>query len=122
MRHVDPIAHEGALIAQLTQLLVEEQGWLSREASAAPSPFNRRRAEILEQLVEVAEQRNSKTNHGVLGMENLRLRAQRLEAANVRNIEMVQERIRGLERALKQFGGFSDYGNVGPARARLGQG
>ncbi len=110
------------MIAQLTQLLVEEQGWLSREASAAPSPFNRRRAEILEQLVEVAEQRNSKTNYSVSGMENLRLHAQRLEAANVRNIEMVQERIRGLERALKQFGGFSDYGNVRPARARLGQG
>lgn len=110
------------MIEQLTQLLVEEQGWLSREVSAAPSPFNRRRAEILEQLVKVAEQRNSKANYGVPGMENLRFQAQRLEAENVHNIEMVQERIRGLERALKQFGGFSDYGNVGPARARLGQG
>lgn len=122
MHRVDPIACEGALIAQLTKLLVEEQGWLSREAPAAPSPFNRRRAEILEQLVEVAEQRNSKANYDVSDMENLRLRAQQLEAANVRNIEMIQERLRGLKRALKQFGGSSDYGNVGPARARLGQG
>lgn len=122
MHRVDPIAHEGALVEQLTQLLAEEQGWLSREASAAPSPFNRRRAEILEQLIAVAEQRNSKANYGVPGMENLRLRAQRLAAANDRNIEMVQERIHGLERALKQFAGFSDYGHVGPERTRLGQG
>lgn len=123
MRRAELIAREGALMDQLTALLAEEQQWLARESAAQASPYNERRAAILAELGEIARERTeSGPGRGTTDVAELRRRAERLEAANARNLAMVQERLRGLERALQRFGSEPDYG--GPARtgARLGQG
>jgi|GEM_PF-2953437 len=122
MSHAEPVARESELMGQLIDLLAEEQQWLAREPSAAVSPFNERRAELLAELEDAARERAAGGPQPESGLAELGRRAKRLNAANERNTAMVRERLRGLERALKHFGRDSDYGEVALEGTRLGRG
>ena len=122
MERAELIAREGALMGQLIELLAEERQWLAREPAAAVSPFNDRRAALLAELDGLARERAHAAGEGAGGLAELRRRAERLDAANERNMAMVRERLRGLERALRRFGQESDYGEVALEGTRLGRG
>ncbi len=117
------IARESALIEALIELLDAESAWLARENAMQASPFIARRAELLARLEAVSRRRVAEAPPGAARVPvELERRARELYRANRRNLEMVNERLAGLQRTLARRSRLPVYGATPAAGSTLAKG
>lgn len=123
------ITEETALAEMLLRILEEEGRWLPQSEPGRASPFLGRRAELLDSLMRLGQERvalmsasaMSARIHGSMAvLANLILRIQDL---NRRNQHMVLLHLNGLEKALKykKADEAQAQATYGPSSQRLGR-
>lgn len=122
---VEELRRELQLMVELTELLNAEYRWLSNEGSVAESPFLGCRERLLSLLNSCAEKRGRQgltdpAFEEVAGQ--LQRQAVLLEQANLRNQQMVRDRLYGLSRALEVRKETPVYGALQSRGRLLGQG
>lgn len=123
------IIEETALAEMLLRTLEEENRWLPQSEPGCSSPFLDRRAELLDSLMRLGQERvalmsastlNAHINGAMAKLANLILRIQDL---NRRNQHMVLLHLNGLEKALKYKKADETLAQAtyGPSSQRLGR-